>query len=197
MKYQVTVAGRSFEIEVDHDRLVRVDGRPLYVDLEQVGGLPVYSLAVDDHGYVIFVEKGQDDYQVEVQGQVYPVEVAPKRPRLKPRPAACAEDGSDCLAIEAPLAGFLVALPVAAGQRVEAGQVVAVLESMKMQMELKSPQAGIVEAVHGPAQRDVGQGEALVILRPRPDGSRLESPDSETPSRLTSSPNSSTIETTG
>ena len=46
MRYRATVAGRSFDLEVDHDRLVWVDGRPLYVDMEQVGGLPVYSLGI-------------------------------------------------------------------------------------------------------------------------------------------------------
>ena len=41
MKYSVSAAGQSFEIEVDPNHLVRVNGQPVYVDLEQVGGLPV------------------------------------------------------------------------------------------------------------------------------------------------------------
>jgi biotin carboxyl carrier protein len=165
MKYRVWVAGQSFEVEVDHERLVWVDGQPLYVELEQVGGLPVYSLALDEAGYVLFVEKGQAGYQVEVQGRVYPVEVELQRPQLGLRPGRCASGGEWCVAICAPLAGRLVSLPVAAGERVGPGQVVAVVESMKMQMELKAPEGGVVEAVHGLAQRDVGQGEALVTLR--------------------------------
>jgi biotin carboxyl carrier protein len=164
VKYHVTVAGRSFDIEVDHDRLVRVNGQPLYVDLEQVGGLPVYSLALDDEGYMLFIEEGQDQYQVEVQGQVYPVAIEPQRPQLPARRVECAE-GAECLVIHAPLAGRLLALPVAAGDRVKAGQGVAVVESMKMQMEIKAPLAGVVEAVHGPPGRDVSQGEELVILQ--------------------------------
>ena len=75
MKYRVTAGGHVLEIEVEHDRLVRVNGRSLYIDLEQVGGLPVYSLALDDEGYMVFVEEGQDSYRVEVEGQVYPVKV--------------------------------------------------------------------------------------------------------------------------
>jgi biotin carboxyl carrier protein len=166
MKYRVTVERRSFEIEVDHDHLVWVDGRPLYVDLEQVGGLPVYSLAMDDRGYVVFVEEGQGEYRVEVQGQIYPVEVQSQRPRLAPRRVECSGDGGDCLAIRAPLAGNLVALLVATGDRVEGGQTIAIIESMKMQMELKAPRAGVVEAVHDPPGRTVTQGEELVVLRP-------------------------------
>ena len=48
MKYRVTAAGQTYEIEVEPNHLVRVNGRPVYVDLEQVGGLPVYTLALDD-----------------------------------------------------------------------------------------------------------------------------------------------------
>ena len=146
MKYQVTVAGRCFEIEVDHERLVRVNGQPLYVDLEQVGGLPVYSLALDQDGYVVFVEKGQEEYLVEVQGKLFPVDV--QRQRLQPgaRRVRCSGDDPECHAISAPLAGRVVALPPKVGDRVEKGQVVAVIESMKMQMELKAPEAGVVDA---------------------------------------------------
>jgi biotin carboxyl carrier protein len=165
MKYTVTVSGRAFDVEVDHDRLVWVNGRPLYVEMEQVGGLPVYSLALDDTGYVLFVEKKREDYLVEVQGQLYPVEVQLQRPRLGTSSSECPEGEGACLTINAPLPGRLTSLPLAAGDRVETGQVVAEVESMKMQMELKAPLAGIVEAAHGPVDRDVRQGEALVALR--------------------------------
>jgi biotin carboxyl carrier protein len=167
MRYRVTVEGRSFEIEVDHDRLVRVNGRSLNVELEQVGGLPLYSLALDDQGYVVFVEEGLDEYQVEVQGEIYPVDVQRQRPQLAARPVECAEDG-ECLVIRAPLAGSLVSLLASAGQHVDARQPVAIVESMKMQMELKAPEAGVVDEVHGPPGRRVSQGEELVVIRPAP-----------------------------
>ncbi len=166
MKYQASVDGQSFEIEIDHDWLVRVNGHPLYIDLEQVGGLPVYSLAVEEEGYVVFVEEAQGEYRVEVGGQIYPVEVQSQRPRLTPRQDKCSSDKGECVAVSAPLAGNLVSLPVAAGDLVKAGQVVAIVESMKMRMELKTPQAGIVETLRGPAGRSVDQGEELVILAP-------------------------------
>jgi biotin carboxyl carrier protein len=165
MKYTVTVAGRSVDIEVDHDQLVRVNGHPLYVDLEQVGGLPLYSLALDDAGYVVFVEEGQGEYRVEVQGEVIPVAVQSQRPRLVPGKVECSDGNEACLIVRAPLAGHLISLPVSAQNRVEAGQIVAVVESMKMKMELKAPQAGVVEGVHATPEQDVDQGEQLVTIR--------------------------------
>jgi biotin carboxyl carrier protein len=166
MKFQVEVGGRSFEIEVDHDQLVWVDGQPLYVDLEQVGGLPVYSLATDGEGYVLFVEEGQGEYHVEVQGQVYTVQVEERRPRLTRRAATPACGDEECTPVVAPLAGRLLELPVSAGDKVSTGQVVAVVESMKMQMAIKAPRAGLVRQVHAPPERDVDQGEELVLLGP-------------------------------
>jgi biotin carboxyl carrier protein len=165
VNFRVTVAGQTFDIEVEHDRLVRVNGQPLYLDLEQVSGLPLYSLGLEDEGHLVFVEEGQGEYQVEVRGQVYPVQVEAMRPRLATRQVECSGDGKECLTISAPLAGNLVSLPVSVGDRVEAGQTVAIVESMKMQMQLKAPRAGVVEAVHGQAGRTVEQEEELVLLR--------------------------------
>ncbi len=163
MKYTVTVAGRAYEIEIEHDRLVWVNGRPLYVDLEQVGGLPIYSLDLGESGYVLFVDRGREGYEVEIQGRIYPVTVQLQRPQLG-RPVACAGREDACLAVCAPLPGRLLALPVAVGEQVEEGQVVAVMESMKMKMELRAPRSAVVERIHGPPQRDVAQGETLVVL---------------------------------
>ena len=137
-----------------------------YVDMEQVGGLPVYSLALDDTGYVLFVEKGQHEYVVEVQGELYPVEVQLRRPQLEPQRIHCPDGDGACFTVRAPLAGRLTSLCVSAGDRVEAKQVVAVVESMKMQIEMRAPEAGLVEMVNGPADRDVDQGEELLSLRP-------------------------------
>lgn len=165
MRYHVSIEGRSFEIDIDHNHLVWVDGQPLYVDMEQVGGLPVYSLVAEDQGYVVFVEKGQDQYLVEVQGQVLPVEVKTRRPALAPRRVPCADEEGNCLVIRAPLPGTLISVPVSVGQEVAQSQTVAIVESMKMQMELRAPQPGVVSRTGGPPGCSVDQGEELVVLQ--------------------------------
>ena len=165
MKYKVTVSGQTFEIEVLHNHLVQVDGRRLYVDLDQLGGLPVYSLMLDEVEHLVFVEQGQQEYLVEVQGRTYQVDVENQLPRLAPRGSGCQSESEKVLIVSAPLAGCLISLPVEAGDTVDAEQVVAVVESMKMQMRLTSPQCGVVEMVHGLPGQDVGQGDKLVTLR--------------------------------
>jgi len=53
---------------------------------------------------------------------------------------------------------------VTEGQRVGEGEVVAVLESMKMHLELRAPRSGVVRAVHGAAGDGVTQGEVLAVI---------------------------------
>jgi biotin carboxyl carrier protein len=166
VKYHVSVDAQSFEIEVDHDWLVWVNGHPFYVDLEQVGELSAYCLAVEDRGHVVFVEQAEGEYRVEVGGQIYSVKVQSQHPRLAPPQEESRSGDGEGVVISAPLAGTLVSLSVGAGDRVKAGQVVAVVESMKMKMELKAPQTGVVEALYGPTGRTVDQGEELAVLGP-------------------------------
>ncbi|MFC2023451.1 biotin/lipoyl-containing protein [Chloroflexota bacterium] len=166
MKYQVSVAGQTFEMEVLHHRLVQVNGQPLYVDLDQVGGLPLYSLSLDDEEYLVFVDEGQSDYEVEVEGRVYKVGVESQFPRLPARRSEGPGEGETCHVVTAPLAGHLISLPVAVGQGVEAGQVAAVIESMKMEMKLRFSRAGVVEVTHVESGQDVQRGDRLVTFRP-------------------------------
>ena len=169
MRFRTTVAGRTYRIEVDHDQLVWVNGRPMYVSLERLGGLPLYALTLGDNGYLLFMEKDQEGYQVEVQGRTYTVQVALDRPHLEPRCPAGSEPRRR-ISIKAPLAGRLLATCVAVGDRVKAGQVVAVLESMKMQMELRAPHGGVVEGVHITPGTDVSQDVSLITIQTESDG---------------------------
>jgi biotin carboxyl carrier protein len=63
------------------------------------------------------------------------------------------------------LPGLLVGVPVVVGQRVREGDVVAVLESMKMNLELHAPWSGAVQEIRGTPGTEVGQGEVLAVVK--------------------------------
>ena len=67
-------------------------------------------------------------------------------------------------AIVSPMQGTVLQLEVAEGDTVEAGQVVAVVEAMKMENEVQSLQAGTVTAVHVQAGQGVQAGQTLIEL---------------------------------
>ena len=66
--------------------------------------------------------------------------------------------------VKAPMPGRVVRVLVAAGDEVEEGQGVVVIEAMKMQNELKSPKAGRVARVGVAVGETVGSGDVLVVV---------------------------------
>ncbi len=165
MKYTITVEGETFEVEVSRGGRVWVNRRPLNVDLQGVDGLPQYSLLVDHRSYEAHVEQADEEgYQMVVAGQSYRACLRQTRDHLeKDVTRSCLPATGEVLA---PLPGLLVAVPVVVGQRVAQGEVVAVLESMKMNLELRAPGDGVVQALHITPGTEVGQGEVLAVIRP-------------------------------
>ena len=64
--------------------------------------------------------------------------------------------------MKSPMPGLVVAVPVNEGQAVEKGQVLVILESMKMQNELKAPHAGKVERIKVKPGESVEQRQLLL-----------------------------------
>jgi pyruvate carboxylase subunit B len=60
--------------------------------------------------------------------------------------------------------GKVVRVLVQAGEKVEAGQGLLVVEAMKMQNEIRSPKGGIVERLHVKEGQPVNAGEVLCIV---------------------------------
>jgi acetyl/propionyl-CoA carboxylase alpha subunit/acetyl-CoA carboxylase carboxyltransferase component len=71
------------------------------------------------------------------------------------------------VAVAAPMAGTVVSIDVAAGDPVRAGQLLAVLESMKMEHVVTAPVGGIVRDIIGKPGEVVAAGQPLLIIEPR------------------------------
>ncbi len=116
------------------------------------------------------------DVDVEVDGRRFSVSLwvpdvgpaagSPVAPRSRPRAAgrSPAADASEGGAVRVPMQGTIVAVLVAVGDEVEAGQTVCVLEAMKMENHIGAVQGGRVsEVVVAPGQA-VGAGDVVVVI---------------------------------
>mgnify|MGYP001601535431 FL=1 len=128
-----------------------VDGRP--VSAARVLG-PRGALALDlGRRRVLVWTHGA---QVHVSGSTHDLpEVAPKR-----RGGSGNEGGS----LTAPMPGTVLEVRVKVGDVVEKGQVLAVMEAMKMEHAVAAPRAGVVIRVAVKAGDRCGPGDALVEL---------------------------------
>ncbi len=84
----------------------------------------------------------------------------------------------------------VVAIHAAVGDRVEAGQALAVLEAMKMEIAVDAPISGTLQEVLVGRGQKVAAGDVLLVIEPEAsqqassDGSRIELPDEEDPLSL-------------
>jgi acetyl-CoA/propionyl-CoA carboxylase biotin carboxyl carrier protein len=112
---------------------------------------------------------------VEVDGKRYSVKLwmpeaaagtaAPKKRSARPRPGAGASGGAGGSGtITAPMQGTIVKVLVSAGEAVEVGQSVLVLEAMKMENHISAGKAGTVQEVRVAEGDTVGTGDVLVVI---------------------------------
>jgi biotin carboxyl carrier protein len=66
--------------------------------------------------------------------------------------------------MKAPMPGLVIAVPIAVGEQVEKGQNLVILESMKMQNELKAPRSGLVNRILIEKGDNVEQNQILLVL---------------------------------
>ena len=112
-------------------------------------------------------------YRVTVNGTVYEVELeeltgsapvsAPAAPAAAPAPAASAAPAAG-EQICAPMPGNILDVKVAAGASVKAGDVLVILEAMKMENEIVAPQDGTVASINVHKGDTVNSGDTLVSM---------------------------------
>jgi oxaloacetate decarboxylase (Na+ extruding) subunit alpha len=113
---------------------------------------------------------GTETYTVAVQGQSFVVAVTPGGDISQIGPIASAPAPNPSLAnavsvgFPAPLAGNVFKVLVKAGDAVAAGQVVIILEAMKMETEVRATSAGVVSDVLVREGDAVKVGESLMML---------------------------------
>ncbi len=162
---------------------LRVKDRPYAIALEEgrmtVEGFAVtweivraeenrFTVAIDGICYQVELRQAENGGQVAVvDGVEYPIEAiglargrAAARKAERPTAAAEAVEG----ALTAMMPSKVIAVHVKAGDRVQAGQVVMILEAMKMESELKAPRDGTVRAVNCAPGDSVNPGVPLIII---------------------------------
>lgn len=133
-----------------------------------------YNVAVNSvSGNIADVTVNGTSYQVEMDSvpaapvQAAPAQAAPAAPtattvQTAPKPAPAPSGAGK--AVKSPLPGVILSVNVNVGDTVKAGQVVAVLEAMKMENEIQAESDGTVTAINVAKGDSVLEGAAIVTL---------------------------------
>lgn len=168
MIYFVKVKDQEFIIDIGQDNQIVVNGESFEIDFQRMPRSGVTSLLLNHHSLEAVVEEKDGNWQVLIRGEQYPVNVADERTyRLsKARGSFNAPDGE--VSVKSPMPGTIIAVPVSEGSIVQEGDKVVILESMKMENEIRAPREGIVTLVKVEAGEGVEKGQVLVVISDQP-----------------------------
>lgn len=152
-KYQYKVQGVDYEVEI-----AEVEGKIAKVN---VNGIP-FEIEMQKP---INAAKHPALAATKRTAPAAAAPAAPVQPVEKPRPAAPAAPAAGAgNAVKAPLPGTINAINVKVGDTIAVGDVVVVLEAMKMQNNIESEYAGTVTAINVTQGDSVMEGTVLLMI---------------------------------
>jgi len=118
-----------------------------------------YTVALNGKSYVAKVDAG-GDVSVSINGKIYKTDIT-EGGDVSAAETSPAQSGTE---VPAPLAGNIFKILVEPGDSVEEGQVLMILEAMKMETEVSAPQVGTVGTVQVKEGDSVSVGDTLLTL---------------------------------
>lgn len=152
MEFSLTLDGATYKILVDGNSFL-VNGQPFVVGFEEdrvlVDGTP-YDVKLEEGRAVV----GGIAHELSVEGL--------EEEQAGPRAAAdvVASEG----AVTAIMPGKIIRVLVTEGDQVAEGDVICILEAMKMENELKAPKEGTIQVLHAEPGQEVEMGAVLAEI---------------------------------
>ena len=118
-----------------------------------------YNITVNGNTYEVLVEEADASTPVSYSAPVAAPVAAPKAAAPKAAPVA-----GGAVKVTSPMPGTILAVKVSAGQQVKKGDVICVLEAMKMENDIPAPQDGVIASINVQKGASVNAGDVLASL---------------------------------
>ena len=120
-----------------------------------------YNITVNGTTYEVLVEEA--DGSVSAPAYSAPVAAAPAAPKAAPK-APAASGNAGAVKVTSPMPGTILNVKVSVGQSVKKGDVICVLEAMKMENDIPAPQDGVIASINTQKGASVNAGDVLATL---------------------------------
>lgn len=159
--FEVKVDGKPLKVELETEKLelekgffINIDGKKYQVNLPELKREEPFSVKVEE---AVFKAEVKTSMRKLALATFEPTTVAPAKRPAEPKPAV---EG----AVAAPMTGKILSIKVKKGEQVKVGQVLCILEAMKMENEIAAPKSGTVQEILVSDGSSVSEGEALFII---------------------------------
>ena len=124
------------------------------------------KVIVDGQEFEIEVEVENGKWLATVEGRTFEIEIPDSGPVVKKRRTAGGKKKKSGT-VSANIPGKIVTIEVSKGQEVTEGQVILILEAMKMQNEIQAPVSGKVVSVNCEEGQSIEANVPLVVIEPK------------------------------
>ena len=165
MKYVVRVGDEEVEVTLDAG-IAAVGDLTAAASVTELEGTPVRMVTIGDEVHRVVARRGptRGRYTLWLDGFRYEVEALDERTRAIRELSGATAGPSGPAPLIAPMPGMIVRVSVQAGDSVQAGQGLVVMEAMKMENELRASADGIVKHVLAQPGMAVEKGAILLEL---------------------------------
>ena len=165
MKYLVRVGDQEVDVALDGD-IVTVNGISASAHVTDLEGTPVRMVTIADAVHRVELRRGatRGSYTLWLDGFRYEVEALDERTRAIRALSGVHTGPAGPAPLRAPMPGMVVRVTVRAGDTVQAGQALVVMEAMKMENELRALTPASVRAVLVQPGTAVEKGTSLLEL---------------------------------
>jgi acetyl/propionyl-CoA carboxylase alpha subunit len=162
--YFAEIEGKEYQIEILSESRVVINGSPHEIDIHTLKLGASCSLLFDGKSFepTAFNENG--DWEILLKGRLFNVRVEDEITRRLRLASGSTSQQTGKYVLLSPMPGLVIDIPVEVGAQVEKGDVLIILESMKMQNELRAPREGIITSIQASVNDNVERKETLLIL---------------------------------
>lgn len=158
--YLIRVSEHEYQVDIAGDQIM-VDGRVMRAKLTPINQSGHFLLQTESDQHEVHIQdNGKGTFLATIASRYFKVQIDRNlHHRNRNLPVVQGD-------LKAPMPAKVIDIPMKQGERVRAGQTVVLLESMKMQMEIKAPFDGIVDAVFVQPNGQVEKGTRLLFIVP-------------------------------
>lgn len=164
MKLTIDLNGKTRNVELARTEkgvACSIDGTPVEADVTEI--FPgAYSILIGGQSLEAHIAPRTNELVITVAGREYTAAVRDPREWKRKHGGSFSSEGRQ--QILAPMPGKVVRILAKAGDKIEAGQGILVVEAMKMQNEVKAPKSGQVEKVLVAEGQSVNAGDTLAVV---------------------------------